>query len=226
MGITIHYGGRLKDPTSVSLLVQELQLACQKLDWPCQAIDERILGTAEYDIYHEEDEHTLYVTTETKPVDDRQRGIVIQPPECETLYLTFNRHGEMMAYDTPFGHADVPGYYHVREYLFCKTQFGTAETHMAICDLLRLVEPYMAEFEVSDEGRYWQSGDPEELKLAMGYLEQLINKLSNADNVEDLERLLGIEIQGKDAVEIGKQLKQIIPPWRLRGEHGVSAHEN
>lgn len=226
MGVTIHYSGQLKDPANLSLLIPELQLACQRLGWPCQVIDERILGTAEYDIFREENEHDVYVEIETKPVDDRWRGVIIQPPECETLWLTFNRSGQLIIYDTPFQAVDTPGRYHAREYLFCKTQFGTAETHIAICNLLRQVEPYMAEFEVSDEGHYWESGDREKLMAAMGYLDQLINMLANDERLEELERLLGIEIKGKDAIEIGKQLEQIIPPRRRRGDHGLSAHEN
>jgi hypothetical protein len=84
----------------------------------------------------------------------------------------------------------------------------------------------MAEFEVSDEGRYWDSGDREQLITAFGYLDQLIKQLTHAEEVDKLEEWLGIEIKGKSDIEIGRQLKHIMPAWRQHSDHGVSAHEN
>ncbi len=61
MGITIHYRGQLEDPASLARLVQEIQLACGRLGWPCRAIDERIIGVAEHARFQEDpdDEDTI-----------------------------------------------------------------------------------------------------------------------------------------------------------------------
>jgi hypothetical protein len=205
MGVTIHYQGRLQDPTTVAQLVAKLQLACRKFKWPYRLIDERILGTAEYMVDWQNQ------VIETKPIDDRWRGLFIDPPECETLCLTFNRSGQLVVYEPPFARSSEPGRYAVREHLWCKTQFGPLEAHIQVCALLRLVEPYMAEFEVLDEGGYWESNDQEELAAALGQINQMLGLL--AAHFEPGE------------VEIGKKFETPFPAWR-QADRGISANEN
>lgn len=224
MGITIHYSGKLKDPGSVALLVPELQLACQKLGWTYRLIDERVIGTAEHHTYETDGDHDVHVNIEVKPLDDRWQGILIRPPECESLFLAFNRSGQLIVYDSPFEEVDTPGRYHARQYMWCKTQFGAVETHIAICDLLRQVEPYMAEFEVSDEGRYWESQDRETLMAALGKISRAIDLLTSPEGLKELEDILGIDLEADD-IEVGKRLEQYLPTWR-DGERGLSANEN
>jgi len=224
MGITINYQGRLQDPASLPLLTAELQLACQRLGWSYHPIDERILGTAERYRYEADEEDKVQRKVETEPVDDHWRGLIIQPPECESLFLTFNRTGQLLAYESSFQQADTPGRYHVRELMWCKTQFGTIKTHIAICDLLRQVEPYMAEFEVRDEGEYWESGDVQRLAAALGLIDQMIGILTSEAGLKKLGEILGGKIE-RENVEIGKRLEIPTPSWRL-GDRGISAGEN
>lgn len=223
MGITIYYRGQLRDPASLPQLIQELQLACQQLDWPCQVIDERVIGTAEHRAYHRDPEDdTVHVTVETVPLDDRWRGVVVQPPGCETLWLTFNRSGQLIVYDVPWEEQETPGRYHAWEHLGVKTQFATPEVHIAVCSLLRLVERYASRLEVIDEGGYWESGDGEELAERMERLNAALAMLASDEGLEMLEELLGEEIEGP--VEIGKRVEQPSPLWRQ--DWGISAEEN
>jgi len=223
MGVTIFYKGRLQDPGSASLLVLELQLACQKLGWPYYLIGERVIGIAEYHTYETDANDYVHTIIETEPLDDQWQGILIQPPECESLWLTFNRSGQLIVYEEPF-EADTPGRYHAREQLWCKTQFGTVETHIAICDLLRQVEPYMAEFKVIDEGGYWETQDRDGLAVALYRIHRALDLLTRPENLKRLGELIGEEIEADD-FEIGKRLEHRLPLWR-DGERGLSANEN
>jgi hypothetical protein len=91
MGVTIFYSGNLKDPATLPQLVAELQLKCGQLDWPCHLVDERILGTVEYHTYHTDTDDVVHTAVETEPIDDRWQGVIIQPPECESLFVTLRR---------------------------------------------------------------------------------------------------------------------------------------
>ena len=223
MGITIHYRGRLQDPARLASLSQEVQLACGRLGWPYQLIDERIVGTGEYMVYHEApEEHSVYSQVETAPVEDRWRGIVVQPPGCETLWLTFGRDGQLVVYDAPWQEPETPGHYWVRQQLSVKTQFSTPEVHMAVCDLLRLAERHTCHLEVLDEGGYWESGDREELAARIEGLNATLDVLSGAVGRAWLGEILDEDVEGP--IEIGKELKRSLPLWRP--DWGSSAEEN
>jgi hypothetical protein len=223
MGITIHYRGQLQDPASLPQLTQELQLACGRLGWPYQVIDERVVGTAEHHKYHHDpDGETIRVTVETTPLDDRWQGVVIQPPDCDTLWLTFNRSGQLILYDAPLEEREKPGRYHAGDHLWVKTQFSTPDIHIAVCSLLRLVEGYASHLEVIDEGDYWESGDRETLVARMEQLNAALTMLSSQAGLGLLGEMLGHEVEGE--IEIGKQVTQPMPLWRR--DWGVSAEEN
>jgi hypothetical protein len=223
MGVTIHYRGQLRDPASLPQLTGELLLACGRLGWPCQEVDERVIGTAEHAVFHEDpDGVTVRATVETTPLEGRWRGLVVEPPDCETLWLTFNRSGQLVVYDVPLEEPETPGRYHVRDQLSIKTQFSTPEVHMAVCSLLRLVEGYAARLEVMDEGDYWESGDRETLAARMEQLDAALAALSSDEGLGLLEEMLGRDVQGP--VEVGKRVERRMPWWRR--DWGVSAEEN
>jgi len=222
MGVTIHYGGRLRDPAGLPELVQKLQIACGRLGWPYQLVDERVVGVAEHHTYHHDPDDNVHVTVETTPLDDRWRGVVIHPPGCETLFLTFGRKGQLIVYDTPWEEPQSPGRYEARTYVWVKTQFSNPDVHIAVCSLLRLVEAYAAEWEVTDEGEYWESGDREQLAARMAFLDKAMSMLAGDEGREILEDLLGQELEGK--IEIGKRIQLPVPLWRH--DWGDSAGEN
>lgn len=223
MGIAIHYRGHLRDPADLPLLVQEVQLACGQLGWPCRVVDRRIVGVAERASYSRDPESDeVQVTVETAPVDDRWRGVVVQPPDCETLWLTFSRDGQLVVYEPAWEERDTPGRYHVREQVWVKTQFSSPEVHIAVCSLLRLVEKYAVEWEVEDEGGYWESGDREELARRMERLRAVLEMLAGEEGRRKLADLLGEEIEWE--VEIGKRVSVSAPLWW--DDWGMSAEEN
>jgi hypothetical protein len=222
MGITIHYKGNLTDPRQLPELTTRIKAACRQLDWQYDEINERVAGVLERlgSEPDPEDETTSFMVIDREPLDDHWRGLVIYPPGWENLYLTFNRSGRLVVYHSQFGSS--PGTYWLEDPLSCKTQFSSPDIHISVCNLLRLAESFMAEWEVQDEGQYWEGGDPTKLARLFSELDELISHLTGETGRKDLEKILGRELSGK--VEKGKTIGEIPPIWR---EHwGDSAQEN
>jgi hypothetical protein len=229
MGITIFYHGRLRNLTDLPLFTAELQAACARLDWPCDPVDERILGTAErYNVVPVECDDGIPTDTfevYEVPVDDHVRGVAIHPPDCETLFLTFGRTGQTVRYeDLPFGES-VPGHYGmILDHLWCKTQFSSPETHVQVCKLLRIAEKYAAEWEVTDEGDYWQTGDFEALRTIWARHQEILDTFRDPKAAQMLVDLANVDVQVTRPPEVGKVISRLAPPWRK--EWGISAGEN
>lgn len=158
-------------------------------------------------------------------VDDHVRGVVIAPPGCETLHLTFGRTGRLIEYtDAPF-QEQTPGRYGlIKEHLFTKTQFSSPEVHIQVCELLRIVEPYMAEWTVEDEGEYWGTWDEQVLVETWTRYEAALAALSDPATMQQLLKDFGSDIEVTKPPEVGKQLPVAQPLWRK--EWGISAGEN
>lgn len=220
MGITIHYSGHLTDLKRLPELVTAVQSACLALDWPYEVVDERVLGTMEILTHHaeaeDEDEQWVF---EERPVDDRWRGIVVQPPGSEPVWLTFNRSAQMISYGASPESYTTPGHYFAQDLLFTKTQFASPDVHMGVCNLLRLAQAHGAEIDVTDESGYWESGDRQELEQRLKSLGAIIDSfaqtLSDASETGDDEGL---------RVEVGKHIQSPFPDWRR--DWGISANEN
>jgi hypothetical protein len=64
---------------------------------------------------------------------------------------------------------------------FTKTQFANVTTHVALCNLLRFLgDKYFEDWEVCDEGRYYETGNLEYLAQVMGFLNAAINDMAEA----------------------------------------------
>lgn len=229
MGITLHYRGALRDTADLPQLTVQLQAACGRLGWPCRVVDERILGTGErYKTIELETDDGIPTSTceiHLEPVDDHVRGVIVAPPGCETLHLTFGRAGRLISYGViPFGEG-MPGRYGlIQEHLFTKTQFSSPEVHMQVCELLRSVVPYMAEWEVTDEGDYWGVWDEQTLRATWARYEAMLTALSAPATMQQMLKDAGIDIEVTEPPEVGKHITVAQPLWRQ--EWGVSAGEN
>jgi hypothetical protein len=229
MGICINYRGRLRDVAELPQLTAELQAAAARLNWPCRLVDERILGVAQrVNLAASETEGA--VTTNTVqvydvPVDDHVRGVMIQPPDCETLTLTFGRDGTMIHYsDARLGEPGPGRYGLIHDYLWVKTQFSNPRVHIQVCELLRLMEPYAAELEVHDDAGYWESGDEKVLLIEWLRSLALFAIFSDPKVAQGLLKQIGIEGTVEGPPEIGKSLPSVQPIWQKGW--GVSAGDN
>ena len=135
------------------------------------------------------------------------------------------------------------GHYWENKLLFTKTQFAPIEIHMAICDLLHLIQDdYFPSLQVSDEGEYFETRDAQQLAQKIGFLsgimDRLEQKLSEEDSddpavnairnaVDQVEQLEGKPKKNKKRklkVERGKKITTRDPDWKR--DHGISAGKN
>jgi hypothetical protein len=178
------------------------------------------------------------VHTKESPIDDTMRGIIVQPqPESESVFLTFNQHGELCFYLPE----PEPGHYWENKLLFTKTQFAPLGVHISICEMLHLIrDKYFPSLRVVDEGEYWETHDPAHLAQNLGKLNEIMDQVANAlqdpDNpiTQEIQRAVD-DTKGKDAkkgkrkrkglkFERGAKISLPDPLWK-RG-HGWSAGRN
>ena len=87
------------------------------------------------------------------------RGICFSPRECEPVFLTFNNTVKLAS--------PILWQYKIEPIttIATKTQFAGIETHIAVIKLLKhLKARYFSEFDMSDEGEYWETDDEVLLK--------------------------------------------------------------
>ena len=88
-------------------------------------------------------------------IDQRPaKGICFTPEECEVLFLTFSETGEICS--PLLLHYNI----HPATTISVKTQFAGMEVHITIIKVFQYLKAkYFSEFEMYDEGGYWQSND-------------------------------------------------------------------
>ncbi|MCX7854316.1 MAG: hypothetical protein N2383_16235, partial [Caldilineales bacterium] len=87
MGICIYYQGVLRNMDRLFDLTMAVREKCREWGWPHYFVNERIVGTMDILVDHgDKEKGTWKWEWESRPVDDRWRGIVVNPPDCETLY--------------------------------------------------------------------------------------------------------------------------------------------
>lgn len=217
MGVTIHYHGRLAVPGRLPDLTRAIQEAVRTLDWLYVLVDERILGSAEILVHRPEAPEDEQWGFETSPVDDRWRGIIVEPPGCEPLWLTCNRSGQFIAYRSSALSYTTPGHYFAVDRLSTKTQGGGAETHFAVCGLLRIAVSHGAVLEVIDEGGFWETGDRQDLERRLALLDAAIGAMATVLDAQDQD-------PQASGVQVRPEIRRPLPDWRR--DWGMSAGEN
>ena len=61
---------------------------------------------------------------------------------------------------------------------FCKTQFAGPDTHIEVVEFLKELGPFVEDFDVLDEGGYWNTGDRNELERRMDFLDNALDSLA------------------------------------------------
>ncbi|MCE3283320.1 MAG: hypothetical protein K0Q66_2057 [Chitinophagaceae bacterium] len=83
--------------------------------------------------------------------DPRLSGVVFSPQNCERVFFIFNTEGVLVSLVEP---DNIPGVISV------KTQYAGIDAHIALIKLIRhLSEKYFREFDLDDEGRFWETGN-------------------------------------------------------------------
>ncbi len=104
---------------------------------------------------------TRFAREKKSPYKGPLNGIVIYAhPMCEPIYIQFGTDLIVQSY--------------------VKTQFAGADVHVKVVELFRKLKPLLADFEVSDEGEYWETNDRAKLEMRIA---------SDGKAIEDLKKL-------------------------------------
>ncbi len=189
MGITIHYKGTLKSVGMISPLIEELVDIAKTMEWEYKILDKSIDQTSDFKLVHDEKSDKIIAKLPLKGIS------VSIHKKCEKLQLFFDKNGILR--DPPqmeFSHVheEAPSF------LFIKTQFAPLQVHITIIKLLKyLSKKYFSEFQVFDEGDYWETEDENILRYKLishakkmdqvaQILENAEDELSDADSPESL----------------------------------------
>jgi hypothetical protein len=166
MGLSIHYSGSFNPSASLQGMIEEVVEIAKVYQWKYTVYETNFLR-AEFDDKYDEN---IY-------------GVTFSPPSCEPVFLTFLSNGRMSS-NTHFKFFGNSTDKNEQKYLYMlstKTQYGGIKTHMLIIHLLKyLSKKYLKTFQLTDEGRYWETGDEKLLEDAFKRYNDLINSFADA----------------------------------------------
>ena len=146
MGITIHFSGKFNPDASLREMIEEVREIAGVYNWP-------------YYIFEEYFPPSVFAK---ETYDDKIYGISFTPQNCDQVNLCFLSNGRMSspANLKAFGNSTEENYQKYLYMLSTKTQFTGPNIHKLIIHLLKYMsKKYFKEFEVIDEGRYWETCD-------------------------------------------------------------------
>ncbi len=147
MGLTFHYRGKIKRADMLQDLVAEVVDFAKINNFPYQS-----------DLFEPAFPGGKLVDYQG---DKKLYGVSFSPEKCDPIFLTFVSNGRLcspmqLMISSPSDESDDDFFY----LLFTKTQFAGVDTHILVMDFLRyLSKKYFSEFEMDDEGHYWQTQD-------------------------------------------------------------------
>lgn len=168
MGLTIHYSGTFRSNASLGNLIEETVAFSKVNNWEYLVLETKFADSPEPD-----KESPIY-------------GIVVFPPNCESICLAFNPNRKLGFYSdlrevgisTWVGDENgngewvedkLPDDYQPTWGSSTKTQFAGADIHMKVVQLLRQISvDYLDDFEIFDESDYWNHGDADILRKRFG----------------------------------------------------------
>lgn len=134
MGLSIHYSGTILQADLIKPMTEEVVDICTSLGWRFHIIE-----------------------------DDEISGVVFSPKECEPISLTFNQDGRLLSPQNILVKDIYDGITLDKELIFTtstKTQYAGKDVHIAVIKLLKhLSKKYMKDFNLKDEGLYWETDD-------------------------------------------------------------------
>ncbi|WP_133242652.1 hypothetical protein [Flavobacterium psychrotolerans] len=111
--------------------------------------------------------------------NDSIYGIFFSPPNCETVYLTFLSNGKMCA---PYK-LEHPAFSENEledDYLSVKTQFAGPQIHKQLITIFDYLNKlYFENFDLTDEGNYWETKNEQLLEDTFKKYTHLIDGFSS-----------------------------------------------
>lgn len=161
MGLSIHYRGRFNQNAVLSDLITEVKEVAEVLKW-----NYTVYGT-EFPTKGKEDQ--LY--------DGEIYGISFTPPDCETVSICFLSNYVLLKF---YGHDENQSEIDFLYMVSVKTQFAGPTIHKTIVELFRYLfkKNYFSEFDLVDEGEYWETCDEKLLEHKFKEYGNLIDSFS------------------------------------------------
>lgn len=167
MGLSLHYNGRFGNPQLLQQMIEEVEDIASIYNWKYSILNKKFPDGS----------------FKSKSHDNKVYGISFTPPGCETVSICFLSNGRMSCPSLLQFYGDRTDKAS-RQYLYmvsAKTQFAGWQVHLFIVQLFKyLAKKYFSEFNVNDEGHYWETNDEEILKQNFNRYNQLMNTVSTA----------------------------------------------
>ena len=151
MGLSFHYNGKISKLELLPELIDEIQDIAKAYNWKYFVFDRQFPNN----------------TCEKEKYNQNIYGINFTPTGCETISICFLSNGRMsdVLNLRLYGKTDIQNEHEYLYMLSVKTQYAGIETHQFIIQLFRhLDKKYFADFNLQDEGQYWETNDLEILK--------------------------------------------------------------
>ena len=166
MGLSIHYKGKFKNYALIDEMVVEVVDICKSMNWKYQVFDIK--------------KRIKKKSNPVKYTPHDVKGISFTPEESETVFLTALPDATLccpikLIYYNPVNN-DL-----MIEWVSVKTQFAGPEVHISILKLLKyLNDKYFENFEMNDEGLYWEHWDEKALLSQFSRYNFLLNSVAAA----------------------------------------------
>lgn len=167
MGLSIHYQGNFKTASRLSQMIEEVVDVAKANHW-------------EYFVFENEFPQNIFSTT---PDKENLYGICVSPPGCEMVSFSFLSNGKMCGVEK----LQINKYSENLEedenlyFLHTKTQYAGIEVHKKIILLFDYLNTtYFENFEMYDEGQFWETRDDQMLQTIFEKYTSLIDSLQNA----------------------------------------------
>lgn len=167
MGLSINYSGSFNHRASLPEMIEEVKDIAEIYKW-------------KYIIYEEH----FPINSQGKPTFNRKiYGISFTPPNCESICLCFLSNGKMSSNTLLkfYGNSTSKEEQQYLYMLWVKTQFADSNVHKLIVHLLKyLSKKYFSNFNVLDEGQYWESENEKLLEEKFKQYNDLLETISSA----------------------------------------------
>lgn len=225
MGIIISYRGSLDDPSRLGEAVNDIRAFCKQAGWPCEDFSEEYSGVllVEPEVADGEEEPKggfpwQGVPTELrgdfgarinkkfppKLLEETHQGVMVQPPDAETLCLTFNPRGRIChLFEFPAeGILDaIPDTAHYIPFPN-SIKVWSAESHAGVCLLLRrLKDKFISNLNVEDDTGFWDNQNYKKLCRHHMEMSSLIGSMSKPGTLNAVLKAAGMpELEGAEVI--------------------------
>ena len=165
MGLSIHYSGSFKQGESLSAMIEEVRDVAEVYNW-------------KYTIFEENFREEAFGK---EAYSEEVFGICFTPSDCETVSLTFLSNGKMFGVFNIAALSDPTLDNDFLHMVFVKTQYAGIEIHKLLIHLFKHIsKKYFTNFELIDEGQYWETGNEKLLEEMFQRYTDMIESFSSA----------------------------------------------